>query len=59
MELTKQDIQNIISFMERSQIVGKEAYVFVPLVTKLMTILKEKGEQKQNNLQECSPSLKN
>jgi len=59
MELTKQDIQNIIAFMERSQIVGKEAYVFVPLVTKLMTILKEKGEQKPNNLQECSPSLKN
>ena len=37
--LTKQEIQNILAFMERSQIVGKEAFVYVQLVTKLMKIM--------------------
>ena len=37
--LTPQEIRNIIAFMERSQIVGKEAFVYVQLVTKLMSML--------------------
>lgn len=37
--LTKKEIQNILAFMERSQIVGKEAFVYVQLVTKLMKIM--------------------
>jgi hypothetical protein len=38
-ELTKQEIGTIIAFMERAQILGKEAYTFVPIVTKLMSAL--------------------
>ena len=39
LNLTKKEIQNILAFMERSQIVGKEAFVYVQLVTKLMPML--------------------
>ena len=37
--LTKKEIQNILAFMERSQLAGKEAFVYVQLVTKLMSML--------------------
>jgi len=36
LELTKQEIQTLIIFLERTQITGKESYTFVALVTKLM-----------------------
>ena len=39
LNLTKKDLQNIIAFMERSQIVGKEAFIYVQLVTKLMKLM--------------------
>ena len=38
-ELTQQEVKTIIGFMERSQIVGKESYVFVQLVTKLIAAM--------------------
>lgn len=38
-ELTQQEVKTIIGFMERSQIVGKESYVFVQLITKLITAI--------------------
>lgn len=44
-ELTKQEISTIITFMERAQILGKEAYVFVPIVTKLMSALNGKSDK--------------
>ena len=39
LELTKQELNTIIVFMERTQITGKESYTFVSLVTKLMSAL--------------------
>ena len=47
-ELTKQEISTIIAFMERAQILGKEAYVFVPIVTKLMSALNRQSDKQSD-----------
>jgi len=44
LELTKQELNAMIIFLERTQITGKESYTFVQLITKLMSALNRPQE---------------
>jgi len=44
-ELTKQELNTIIIFLERTQLNGKEAYTYVALITKLMAALNRPEEK--------------
>lgn len=48
MELTKNDIHNLLVFLERVQLTGGEAMTFVELCSKLNSIANNEGEEKSN-----------
>lgn len=45
MELNKNDIHNLLVFLERVQLMGGEAVTFVQLVQKLQTMRGEEGAE--------------
>lgn len=47
-ELTKQELNTIIIFLERTQLSGKEAYTYVALITKLMAALNRPEEKPES-----------
>lgn len=49
MELTKEEMHNLLIFLDRVTLTGKEATAYVTLIAKLNTILKEEAEQNDNN----------
>ena len=55
LELTKQELQNILAFMDRSQLAGKEAFVYVQLKTKLMAALNRKSTKEAEPTKETAP----
>lgn len=44
-ELSRNEISAVIAFLERSQVLGKEACGFVSILTKLMTALNEQTDK--------------
>lgn len=55
-DFTIQELQNLLAFLERAQLTGKEAFVYVQLVTKLMAEL-NKTRPYPSSVEEPSPVM--